>query len=285
MSVIRDLLRSIPGPQDISGWSDISESNDIYGQTRDWAINWLIDSVITNKFYVMQGVYKSVMYFTSGLAAKAANGANSSWIQGGEPQQEKSAEVAKIVSGVMALPMIDEVSFTSWANTQAAQRFNTNYEGLLMMPNIEGVPISTSAVDTSREIEISEQQLIVQNEGQKQYWTDNAVPRLRTWTIEGYITSTLKIDQQFLIKPSLDMQVEFLDVCAKSRKPVLFKDDRGEFHWIQINNFNTHMDATYSNAVKVQLVLKEFNPYRVSTKTTIMVRAAEANENITLEEK
>lgn len=131
----------------------------------------------------------------------------------------------------------------------------------LMEPNIAGIPISTSHVETDREIEISESMVIVQSKQVKQYWTDNAVPRLKEWTIEGYLTSTSAIDDGCIIKPTLQWQAFYLDVCSKSRRPVTFKTNRGEFVKVQITNLHTEEDATYNNAIKVNISLKEYNPY------------------------
>ena len=105
--------------------------------------------------------------------------------------------------------------------------------------------------------------MIVQSTSSKEYWTDNAVPKLKEWHIEGYITTSLSLDSQYLIKPSLKMQMNFLDICAASRRPVLFKDNRGEFMFVQITNLQTEEEATYNNAIKVSISLKEYKPYKV----------------------
>lgn len=139
-----------------------------------------------------------------------------------------------------------------------------DWEKTLAEPNIAGVPISASRVETDREVEISESMVIVQDAAQKKYWTDNAVPRLKEWSIEGYLTSASALDSGFVIKPSLTWQMYYLDVCAKSRRPVMFKTNRGEFVKVQITSLKTDEDATYNNAIKVYISLKEYNPYIVS---------------------
>lgn len=132
-------------------------------------------------------------------------------------------------------------------------------------PNIAGIPISSAVVDTNREVEVSESQVIVQSTRQKKYWTDNAVPRLKEWTITGYLTSMSPLDSGQLIKPSLQWQAFYLDVCASSRRPVSFKTNRGEFVKVQITNLHTVEEASYNNAIKVEISLKEYNPYFVSS--------------------
>lgn len=134
-------------------------------------------------------------------------------------------------------------------------------------PNIAGIPISSATVDTNREVEISESQVLVQSTKTKKYWTDNAVPRLKEWSIVGYLTSTSPLDGGQLIKPSLQWQAYYLDVCAKSRRPVTFKTNRGEFVKVQITNLHTVEEASYNNAIKVEISLKEYNPYFINSDT------------------
>lgn len=140
-----------------------------------------------------------------------------------------------------------------------------DWEKVLAEPNIAGVPISASRMETSREVEVSESMVIVQDSAQKKYWTDNAVPRLKEWSIEGYITSASALDVGCVIKPSLTWQAYYLDVCAKSRRPVMFKTNRGEFVKVQITSLKTDEDASYNNAIKVYISLKEYNPYTVTS--------------------
>lgn len=133
----------------------------------------------------------------------------------------------------------------------------------LAMPNIAGIPISAARVTTNREIEISESMVIVQSNHSREYWTDNSVPRLKEWTIEGYLSSASPLDSGWVIKPSLQWQIYYLDVCAKSRRPVLFKTNRGEFVNVQITTLNTTEEASYNNHIGITISLKEYNPYIV----------------------
>ena len=134
----------------------------------------------------------------------------------------------------------------------------------LAQPNIAGIPISSSKVETNREIEVSESMVIVQSTKNRTYWTDNAVPRLKEWQVDGYLTVLTPLDDGCLIKPSLQWQAYYLDVCAKSRRPVLFKTNRGEFVQVQITSFHTIEEASYNNAIQVSMMLKEYNPYTIA---------------------
>ena len=137
----------------------------------------------------------------------------------------------------------------------------------MVEPNIAGIPISSASVETNREVEISESQVIVQSTKTKKYWTDNAVPRLKEWSISGYLTSTSPLDNGQLIKPSLQWQAYYLDIVAGSRRPVTFKTNRGEFCKVQITNLHTIEEASYNNAIKVEISLKEYNPYFITSDT------------------
>lgn len=134
----------------------------------------------------------------------------------------------------------------------------------LAEPNVAGIPISAAKIETNREIEVSESMVIVQSTKERKYWTDNAVPRLKEWNIDGYLTTTSPLDSGCLIKPSLQWQAYYLDICAKSRRPVMFKTNRGEFVKVQITNLHTNEEASYNNAIQVTMSLKEYNPYIVN---------------------
>lgn len=136
---------------------------------------------------------------------------------------------------------------------------------VLVEPNVAGIPISTAKIETNREVEVSESMVIVQSTKQRKYWTDNAVPRLKEWDVDGYLTAITPLDTGQLIKPSLQWQAYYLDVCAKSRRPVMFKTNRGEFTKVQITNLHTVEEASYNNAIHITMTLKEYNPYIVSS--------------------
>lgn len=164
--------------------------------------------------------------------------------------------------GLIDISLITNAATASILN-KASPYLQDIWEKTLVLPNIEGIPISAGTLTTSREIDVGEQMMIVQSTSSKEYYTDNAVPKLKEWTLDGYITPSLSLDSQYIIRPSLKMQLNFLDVCASSRRPVLFKDNRGEFMFVQITNLQTEEEASYNNAIKVNISLKEYKPYTV----------------------
>lgn len=153
----------------------------------------------------------------------------------------------------------------------------------LVNPNIEGIPISSPAIRSSRENDVSEQAVIVQDSKTKEYRTDNSVPKPMEWHIDGYITSMNDLnktkgwpgasglgtmgnwmkgpDAGVPIKPTLILQKEYLDACQTSRRPVWFKTEDCQFKLVQIVNHVFEKSASQANAVHVTIELKEFNPY------------------------
>lgn len=234
----------------------------------------VMDTIIKNKGAKL--AFESAMLGSSASAAVRAQSLNT----------RKANNIGKQVGGAIhtaySLPaatgLVDVSLITDAAVAYTLGKLSPYlqdiWEKTLVLPNIEGVPISTSVMNTTREVEIGEQVMIVQSTTQKQYWTDNAVPKLKEWTLEGYITPALTLDQQYLIKPSLKMQINFLDTCAKSRRPVLFKDNRGEFMFVQITNLQTTEEASYNNAIKVNISLREYKPFEVDNIATSTLNIA-----------
>lgn len=234
----------------------------------------IMDAIISDSGW--KTAYEAVMLSTS--AAQALRNQSLQQRQNASTVTGLGLEVASALSGVIGLLDVSLVTeaAAAYALGKASLFLQDLWEKTLMLPNIEGVPISSSTVNTSREVDVGEQPMIVQSTSKKQYWTDNAVPKLREWTIDGYITSSLALDNLYLIKPSLKMQMNFLDTCAASRRPVLFKDNRGEFIFVNIMNLQTTEEASYNNAIKVTISLKEYKPFKV-TNTVAQIRESTTN--------
>ena len=243
----------IEGVKSASDWWTTSKTN-VNSEISEGFDKWL-DTVTTLPF-----MHKTVMFGTSLLAS------------------------TKAVRGTMSLIANSVVGsdFFSTAKTglsKAADLLN-KLNQLLMSPNIEGIPINATSVKVSREVDISESLVIVQDTYGKDYKTDNAVPHLREWNLEGYLTSVSNLDNMLLIKPTLMLQMKYLDACAASRKPVWFKTDNNEFFKVQITRLYFERVAESTNAVHVLVSLKEFKPYivedeQVSLMTLQKVRTEE----------
>jgi hypothetical protein len=245
-------------------WSTINKAVDNVKNQATYAV---MDAIIQSSS--LQAVYSTVMLATS--AAQVVRNEKMSAAAGSVGNSAKALGLtvtSDIISGLGGTIGLIDISLVTNAATAAVLSKASPYlqevwEKTLVLPNIEGIPINTSSLATSREVEVGEQMMIVQSTLQKQYWTDNAVPKLKEWQLEGYITTALSLDSLYLIRPSLKMQLNFLDTCAASRRPVLFKDNRGEFMFVQITNLQTTEEATYNNAIKVNISLKEYKPFTV----------------------
>lgn len=214
------------------------------------AITAVLDGVMMDR--KVELAFETSMLANSAFAASKARGGG----LGTSPVGKTAAMlIHPIASAIMESGSLSAVAGKSLQLIQAT----------LSEPNIGGIPISSATIETERDIEISEQMVIVQSVASKQYWTDNAVPRLKTWSLEGYLTSAdPDIDRGYTIKPTLSFQQFYLDTVASSRRPVLFKTNRGDFVKVQITNLHFHEEASYNNAIQISCELKEYNPYIVS---------------------
>lgn len=254
----------------MAGWNDIVTG---YGNVQENALNVIMDNIIKSTGF--RDSYKVAMLQSSAMQVLRNQKL------GASRQISSKAVVGNLVADASSLGgllfgtmgLIDISVITNTAVSTALAMIKTSpelqdiWEKTQVEPNIEGIPISVTNFETDRQIEVGEQMMIVQSTAQKRYWTDNAVPKLKTWEMQGYISSALSIDAAYLIRPSLKMQIDFLDKCAESRRPVLFKDNRGVFRFVQIMNLRTTEEATYNNAIQIHVSLKEYVPYEVNNKT------------------
>lgn len=262
--LLDDTITALSGKKD-NLWNQITGEN-----ARERGIAVMMDSIITSS--TLKDVYETVMLNASGRQALRA-------MKGTLNTTTMDPRAVTVGYEVQALGLAD-ISVITGAGISAiagliSDEMQDLWEKTLMVPNIEGVPISTATIDTSRDVDIGDEMMIVQSTAQKQYWTDNAVPKLKEWTVSGYITTQLSLDSLYLVKPSLKMQHEFLDICASSRRPVLFKDNRGEFRFVQIMNLSTTEEASYNNAIKVTISLKEYKPFTVDNVTSLVDTATQ----------
>ena len=159
--------------------------NDTVDNARNEATYAIMDAIIRNKMW--KTAYETVMLGTN--AAQVIRNQCLQQRQGFNSASGLGLEVASFLSGVTGLLDISLVTTAAAAYTlgKASPFLQDVYEKTLVLPNIESVPISSSTITTSREVDVGDQPMIVQSTSQKQYWTDNAVPKLKEWNIEGYI--------------------------------------------------------------------------------------------------
>lgn len=142
-------------------------------------------------------------------------------------------------------------------------------------PNIEGIPIHAEAESSSKDVEVNEQIVIVNSSNSKNIVVDNATPKLRKWSIRGYLTSTRAgLDPWLVLKPSLKVQERMLRAYADSRLPVWFKSHDGEFSKVLITHIDTSYDPKALNALLINIQLTEFKVMEIAATTAAAIQLA-----------
>lgn len=229
-------------------WKTLSSADKKIGNTTEAAVIAVLDTILYNRG-AEEAFNAAILANSIAMAHKNNHGTY-------------AANLNKSVASVLSLVQ-DAKEAVSVALPQASVLLNQ----ALALPNIAGVPINSPKVETNKDVEVSESMVIVQSSATKKYWTDNAVPRLKEWIVTGYLTSSTPLDDGLVIKPSLQWQISYLTMCADSRRPVVFKTNRGEFVKVQITNLHTIEEASYNNGIEVSISLKEYNPYFVDSGT------------------
>lgn len=130
--------------------------------------------------------------------------------------------------------------------------------GALGQPTLCFIPIMSEKLTVRRMADIGTTMLISQTDQTKEYITDNAAPRPRTWTGKGYITSLVPIAENgVLLKPSLLVQQAILEAAADSRQPVKFKTDMGEVVDVLISDLQISSSVKGAGIKEVSFTVQE----------------------------
>lgn len=146
----------------------------------------------------------------------------------------------------------------------------------LKNPNIEGIPIHADQELENSSSDVNQKMYIRESADNKDYRIDNTVPKLRTWTVRGYLMSNpyiIPLESKLVIKPSLIAQRELLQWFKDSRKPVWFKTHDNRFFKVLINMIESQYSVQSLNSLSVNLQLTEFKALEVDSEmaeTTIM---------------
>lgn len=128
----------------------------------------------------------------------------------------------------------------------------------LQQPSLCFVPIKSESLVMRRSVDIGTTMLISQADQKKDYLTDNAAPRPRTWTGSGYISSLSPLlEDGILIKPTLLVQQAILDAAAESRQSVKFKTDTGEIVDVLIQDLQIASTPKGAGVKQVSYVVQE----------------------------
>lgn len=163
----------------------------------------------------------------------------------------------------------------STVNNTVARELNAVLDEL-KNPNIEGIPIHADQELENSSSDVNQKMYIRESADNKDYRIDNTVPKLRTWTVRGYLMSNpyiMPLESKLVIKPSLIAQRELLQWFKDSRKPVWFKTHDNRFFKVLINMIESQYSVQSLNSLSVNLQLTEFKALEVDSEmaeTTIM---------------
>lgn len=132
-------------------------------------------------------------------------------------------------------------------------------------PNLEGIPIKSPEISVTRDVDVADYGVIMDESYMHTHVVDNAVPKPRVWNVQGYLESNWGADIGLILKPSLQFQAKMLDGYAQSRRPLWFKTDENEFVRVQISSLSFNRKAEWMNGCQVTLQLKEFVPLELLT--------------------
>ena len=146
------------------------------------------------------------------------------------------------------LAALTGIDSTQWSNILES----------LEQPLLCFIPIQSESLVMRRTVDIGTTMLISQTNQSKEYITDNAAPRPRTWSGTGYITSLNPIiENSLVIKPTLLVQQAILEAAADARQPVKFKTDTGEVVDVLIQDLQISATPKAMNARAISYVVQE----------------------------
>jgi Flp pilus assembly secretin CpaC len=128
----------------------------------------------------------------------------------------------------------------------------------LQQPSLCFVPILSESLSLRRTVDIGTTMLITQADQKKDYITDNAAPRPRTWTGTGYISSlSPMLENGVLIKPTVQAQQAILEAAIDSRQKVKFKTDTGEVVDVLIQDLQIASSTKGAGVKRIQYTVQE----------------------------
>ena len=192
-----------------------------------------------------------------------------------------SLAVAVLQNTLNPLVMQANTEWTYWlkqrvtpSSFQKTWDWTNKYLALFLQPSISGIPIICQEENSERQVDVSEEPLIVQQAfDSTQYVTDNAVPRPREWTLQGYLMAFEPLDAGLINKPFLNLLRATLDLYTKSRRPVLFKTYDLTFKKVLITRYSWKYAANVMNGIEVSISLKEYCPAKTMLGSTSSIMA------------
>lgn len=159
---------------------------------------------------------------------------------GADLAAKAGTKIVAALTGVDASQLVDLLDTT---NTQ---------------PSLAYVPIYSESMNMRRTVDVGSTMLISQSNQEKTYITDNAAPRPRTWTVQGYIKSAAPLVESYLVsKPTLQVQQSILEAASDSRQTVPLKTDTGEVVEVLIQDLQIGSTPKGNNVRSVTVTVQE----------------------------
>lgn len=145
-------------------------------------------------------------------------------------------------------------------------------------PNVAGIPVYANMQKKRAEADVSTTPVIQQSISARTYVTDSSTPKPKEFTLEGYIMPlVLSVDAGLSIKPTIVMQLKYIDAVIASRRPVWYKDAFSRFFLVMVTACEEEHDPKVQNGVKVSINMQEYVPYVVSKDTTTLLAGSSAS--------
>lgn len=233
---------------------------DASGQFFSSAYNWLstaLSSPTGHKLKIVTSAYSMGTNAVTGIRRFASTqGGAAGVIMGiatGTLIADKLSSLTNMLSGGLTS------SRFNGASQEIFQGINAILDEL-KNPNVDGIPIHATKEVLSQDIEVGEQVVIVQDSASKEVCVDNVVPKLRQFSVQGYLMANqlTLVDPYLVLKPSLQLQKRVLQAYANSRKPVWYKTGDNEFIVCLIKHIETGRTEKGLNAIEISMQLQEF---------------------------
>jgi hypothetical protein len=121
---------------------------------------------------------------------------------------------------------------------------------------LAGVRLKIDKYIDTQDSEVSDQ-VILDNTGGRKRTIDNTAPKIRTWTIEGYILAEEYEFSTFYIT-SVERNRQRIEDAKNTRQPIVFKVSSGKSFDVVCESFVIEKKGEYQNALPIRLVLKQW---------------------------
>jgi hypothetical protein len=193
-----------------------------------------------------------------------------------------------MASGLVANPNIDIAVKNSKDYSVDASKLNQSIVNLsataaktmlsyLNSVTIAGVRIRCESIVCSKDSDISEQ-VIIDDTGYRRRVQDSVNPKLRVWTIKGYIINEEYEFTQYYLQ-SIERNKGLIDRAIDSRLPLIFRDKNGKKYDVLIESFKSGYVGNIQNGLPIDLTLKEWISYASVATNVDFIEEMDSGDN------